>query len=165
MYSNDQSDLPWSFSDRDMYHEHTRRRGTQKYLRESCYHSIECTAATFLTTFMWRRPLNSAVLATTTHRKPKRVSDGTSTQIRVQMTNKCRIKMVQRELYNVRDPLWGKDRKNREKEHCSNQNFTCTLFSWFTWTLASMDKKFIHISTSYLCMIAIQFHINRCPIY
>ena len=106
----------------DVYPKHMRRRGIQKYLRESCYHRIECTTATFLTAFMWRRPLNSATLATTTHRKPKRVFDGIGTQIRAQMTNKCRMKMVQRELYNVRDPQWGNDRKNREKEHCSNQN-------------------------------------------
>ena len=77
--------------------------GTQKYLRKSCYHRIECTATTFLTTFMWRRPLNSAILATTTHRKSKKVSDGTDTQIRSQMINKCRIKIVQGELYNVKN--------------------------------------------------------------
>ena len=71
--------------------------GTQKYLRESCYHCIECTAATFLAALMLRRPLNSAVLATTTHRKPERVSDGTGTQAMAQMINKCRIKMVQKE--------------------------------------------------------------------
>jgi len=52
---------------------------------------------------MWRRPLNSAALATTTHRKLKRVSDGTGTQVKTQMINKCRIKMVLREIYNVRD--------------------------------------------------------------
>ena len=104
MYSNNQGDLLRSSSGRDVHHEHTRRRGTQKYLRKSCHHRIEYTAATFLVAFMWRRPLNSAVLATTTHRKPKRVSDGTSTQVRAQMINKCRIKMVQGELYNVRDP-------------------------------------------------------------
>ena len=65
-----------------------------KYLRENCYHHIECTATTFLTAFMWRRPLNSVALATTTHRKPERVSDGIDTQVRAQMTNKCRIKMI-----------------------------------------------------------------------
>ena len=52
-------------------------RGTKKYIRENCYHRIECTAAAFLAAFMWRRPLNSVVLPTTTHKKPKRVSDGT----------------------------------------------------------------------------------------
>ena len=69
-------------------------RGTQKYLRESCYHHIECTAATFLTAFMLKRPLNSAILVTTTHRKPKRVSDGTGTQVMAQMINKCRVKIA-----------------------------------------------------------------------
>ena len=115
MHSNDQSDLPWSSSDRYMHHEHTRKRGTQKYLRESYYYRIECTVATFLAAFMWRRPLNNAILATTTHKKSKNVSDGTYTQIRAQMTNKCRIKIVQRELYNVRDPPWGRNRKNIKK--------------------------------------------------
>ena len=52
---------------------------------------------------MWRRPLNSAILATATHRKLKKVSDETSTKVIAQMINKCRIKMVQEELYNVRD--------------------------------------------------------------
>ena len=43
-------------------------------------------------------------LGTTTHKKLESVSDGTGTQVRAQMINKCRIKMTQRELYNVRDP-------------------------------------------------------------
>ena len=77
---------------------------TQKYLRESCYHCIECTTATFLTAFMLRKPLNSAALAITTYRKLERVFDGTSTQVRAQMINKCSIKIVHRELYNMRDP-------------------------------------------------------------
>ena len=115
MYSNYQSDLPWSSSDRDVHHEHTRIREIQKYLRESCYHRIAYIAATFLAVFMWRKPLNSVASVTTTHKKSKRVSDGTGTQIRAQMINKCRIKMIQRELYNVRDPPWGRDRKNRER--------------------------------------------------
>ena len=68
--------------------------GTQKYLRENCYYYIECTVATFLAAFMLKKLLNSAVLATTTHRKPKRVSDGTRTQVRTQMINKCRVKMA-----------------------------------------------------------------------
>ena len=78
--------------------------GTQKYLRESYYHRIECTATTFLAAFMFRRPLNNAVFTITTHKKPKRVSDGTGTQVRAQMINKCKINMAQNELYNVRDP-------------------------------------------------------------
>ena len=76
---------------------------THKYLRESRYYCIECTAVTFLAAFMLRRPLNSTALATTTHKKPEKAFDGTCTQVRAQIINKCRIKMVQRELYNVRD--------------------------------------------------------------
>ena len=76
--------------------------GTQKYLKESYYHRIEYIVAIFLAAFMWGRPLNSATLVTTTHRKPKRMSDGTDTQVRSQLINNCRVKMVQNELYNIR---------------------------------------------------------------
>ena len=100
---NDQGDLPGSSNERDVRHKYTRKMGTQKYPRRSCYHRIECTITTFLVAFMWRRLLNSVVLVTATHRKPERVSDGAGTQVRAQMTNKCSIKMIQRELYNVRD--------------------------------------------------------------
>ena len=95
-----------------MHHKHTRIIGIQKYLRKNCYHRIKCTTTTLLATFMWRKPLNSVVLAITTHRKPKRVSDETSTQVRAQIINKCSIKIVQRELYNVRDLPRGRDQKN-----------------------------------------------------
>ena len=94
MYSSYHSDLPGSSNDKDVYHRRIRMMETQKYLRQSCYHHIECTATTFLAAFMLRRPLNSAALATTTHRKPERVSDGTDTQVRAQMINKCRTKMA-----------------------------------------------------------------------
>ena len=101
---NNQSDLRGSSSDRDMRHKRTRKIGTQKYLRKSCYHRIECFATNFLAAFMWRRLLNSAALATTTHRKPERVSYVTSTQVVAQMIDKWRIKITQKGLYNVRDP-------------------------------------------------------------
>ena len=94
IYSNNQGDLPGNSSDKDMHHTPIRMMGTQKYLRKSCYHRIECTAATFLAASMWRRSLNSVALAITTHRKPKRVSDGIDTQARSQMINRCRVKMV-----------------------------------------------------------------------
>ena len=71
-----------------------------KISKEICYHRIKCTIATFLVAFMLRRLLNNAALVTTIHRKLKRVSDGTSTQV----INKCRVKMIQKELYNARDP-------------------------------------------------------------
>ena len=104
MYLNNHGDLPGNSSDKDVPYKRIRMMGTQKYIRESCYHCIECTTVTFLAVFMLRIPLNNAALTTTTHRKLERVSDGTGTQIKAQMINKCKIKMTQRKLYNVRDP-------------------------------------------------------------
>jgi len=101
---NIQGDVPRDSIDKDMHHERTGRMGARKYLRESCCHCIECSAANFLTAFMWRRPLNNAALTTPTHKEPKRVSDGTNTQIVAWMINKWRAKIIQREVYNVRDP-------------------------------------------------------------
>ena len=74
---------------------------------------------------MWRILLNNAVLTTTTHRRPERVSDGTSTQVVAQMINKYRIKIVQRELYNGRDPSWIVDRKNHERNTVTIKNQIC----------------------------------------
>ena len=55
---------------------------------------------------MWRRPLNSAALATATQRELERVSDGTSTQIKVRIINKWRVKMIQKRIYKVKDSSW-----------------------------------------------------------
>ena len=116
MYSICQCNPPRNSNDRDMLHEHTRRKETKKYLKESYYHRIKCIAATFLATFMWRRPLNNTTLATTTHRKPESVSDGTCIQVRVQMINRWKVKIIQRKVYKVKDSSWREDRK-KEKEN------------------------------------------------
>ena len=123
-YSSNQSDPPRSSNDRNVLHEHTRRKETQKYLRENCYHRIKCTATTFLAAFMWRRPLNSTALATATHKKLERVSDRKGTQVRVRMINKWRVKMIQKRIYKVKDSSWRGDQK-KEREHCSNPNCFC----------------------------------------
>ena len=83
-----------------------KERGkSPKDLRKSCYHRIKCTVITFLATFMWRRHLNSETLVITTHREPEEMSDGTDTQVKSQMNDKYRVKMIQRELYNVKNSL------------------------------------------------------------
>ena len=76
-----QNDIPRSSVDKDMHYECTGQMGAKKYLRKSCYHRIEYSAANSLVAFMWRRPLNSTVLVALTHRGPVRVSDGTNTQV------------------------------------------------------------------------------------
>ena len=80
-----------------------RRKPQEKYLRENYYHHIKCITATFLAAFIWRRPLSSAALVTTTHRRLEGVSDGTNTQVAIQMINMCRVKRVQEGLYNGKD--------------------------------------------------------------
>ena len=49
---NDQSDLPGSSNDRDVRHKRTRKMGTQKYLRKSYYHRIECSVTNSLAALM-----------------------------------------------------------------------------------------------------------------
>ena len=80
------------------------KMGANKYPRKSCYHCIECSVANSLAAFMWRRLLNSTALVAPTHRGPVRVSDGTRTQLVVWTIDKWRAKIIQREIYNVRDP-------------------------------------------------------------
>ena len=69
---------------------------------------------TFLATFIWRRLLNSAVLAIATHRKLKKVSNETSTQVITQMINKWRIKIIYEELYKSfhEKEDWKNSRRN-----------------------------------------------------
>ena len=87
----------------------------KKYLRKNCYHRIECFAGNSLAAFMWRRPLNSAALVALTYRGPMRVSNGTSTQVVAWTTDKWRAKIIQRDIYNVRDPWWKGNWKIRKE--------------------------------------------------
>ena len=50
---------------------------------------------------MWRRALNSVVLATATHKGLKEVSDGMGAQVEAWMINKCKAQMIKKDLYNV----------------------------------------------------------------
>ena len=125
-------------------------RKPKKYLRESYYHRIKCTAATFMTTFMWRRPLNNTILATATHRKPKRVSNGTGTQVRTQMIHKCRIKMVQKSYIMWRDPPWERIEK-LEREHYSNLNCLCIQL-WSIYTRWPPRTESLLISKPFICV-------------
>ena len=78
--------------------------GVEKYLRKNCYHCIEYFTTNSLAAFMWRRLLNSVTLVTPTHREPMRVSDGTSTQVVAWTIDKWMANIIQREIYNVRNP-------------------------------------------------------------
>ena len=51
---------------------------------------------------MWRRQANSITLASATHRKIRKMSDGIDTQVKVQMVNKCKVLINLRRLYKRR---------------------------------------------------------------
>ena len=72
----------------NVHYERTGGMEAQKYLRKGYYHHIKCSVANFLAALMWKRPLNSAVLATSMHREHERVSDGKSTQLEAWMVYK-----------------------------------------------------------------------------
>ena len=74
---------------------------------------------------MWTRHLNSETLATTTYKKPKDMADGTDTQVKSQMNDKCRFKIIRKNLYNVKNPLCkGGKKKSKERERRSLSRIT-----------------------------------------
>ena len=62
---------------------------------------------------MWRRHLNSETLVTTTYTELEDVVDGTNTQVKSQMNDKCRVKMIRKELYNVKNPSYKRRKRGR----------------------------------------------------
>ena len=86
-----------------------------KYLKKNCCCRIKCTITTFLAAFIWKRHLNSETLVTTTHKEPEDVADGTNTQVKSQMNDKCRVKMIRKYLYNVKNPLCRGDGKIQKR--------------------------------------------------
>ena len=70
--------------------------------------------ATFLAALMWRGLANSVILATTTHRKMGEISDGTGTQVKVQMINKCKVLMTSRGYIREGSPHEEEDEKKEE---------------------------------------------------
>ena len=85
--------------------ENVRRLGENHNCR------IKCKEATFPAALMWRRQVNSVTLANATHRKIRWMSDGTDTQVKVQMVNKCKTIINLRRLYKRRKSPWKGDRK------------------------------------------------------
>ena len=66
--------------------------------------------------------MNSVTLATTTNRKMGEMSDGTGTQVKVQLINKCKVLMTSRELYKRRESHEEGDREKKEKRRAKPLN-------------------------------------------
>ena len=65
---------------------------------------------------MWMWPLESAIGATTAHRAPERVADGTCTQVWAWMTNKCRRRMNGGEGYITTEISQSGERKRKRRK-------------------------------------------------
>ena len=48
------NNVPRDSIDKDTHHESTGQRKAIKYLRESCYHRIECSATNSIGALMWK---------------------------------------------------------------------------------------------------------------
>ena len=54
VWSAIQSNVSGDSIDKDTHHESTGQRKAIKYLRESCYHRIECSVANSIGALMWK---------------------------------------------------------------------------------------------------------------
>ena len=54
VWSAIQGNVPGDSIDKDTHYESIGQMGTIKYLRESCYHHIECSIANSLATLIWK---------------------------------------------------------------------------------------------------------------
>ena len=66
--------------------------------------------------------MNNAALTTTTHKRMEGVSDGTSTQVRVQIINKCKVTMALRRLYKKWSPHEEEEEGERGGEQRNSTN-------------------------------------------
>ena len=105
---------------------------------------------------MWTRPLNSATSVIATHRTPARVSDETNTQVQAWMINKWKAKIVQRGLYNRRNPPWREDpRINRESTVAISRTPVTILIQYLLEQSSSdcAENKHSLINSVHLCLI------------
>ena len=132
-YPITRSDFSGNSTDKGMHYELTGRMGCRKYLRESCCHRIECSAANFLVAFMWIRLLNSTALTIPTHKGLERVSDTTSTQAVDRIINKWRAKIIGRVIYNVRDPWQRRDHRFIRESIVTVWTISVTIFNQYIY--------------------------------
>ena len=114
-----QNDIPGSSIDKDMHCERTWQMGAGKYLRESCYHRIKCSAANSLATLMRKWYLNSNFQPYSYSLKTP--GEGWCDRDQDQQSNytwKAEIK--KRGQYKIERRPWEKGIKKLRKKHCSN---------------------------------------------
>ena len=101
---------------------------------------------------MWKGLVNSVTLATTTHGKMGEMFDGTCTQVKVQIINKCKVLMTSRVQYKRRESPRKRDGKKRKKEQkrerktiTFDQEQKCTHTSPRTRHPVDMNEIFLRL--------------------
>ena len=119
---------------------------------------------------MWRRYLNNVILANAIHRGPGKVADGTSTQVKIQMINGCRVKMSQKGLYKLRDSPQKKGLGRKENERTLVSFVSClgSLYERMPpqiWIFVSSDSESIQLYDTCSYVIILKICISRCQIH
>ena len=134
--------------------------------------ALNAETTILLATFMWRRRLNSVALANAIHRRPGKVADRTSTQVKIQMINRCRVKMSQKGLYRLKDSPQkkggGKREKKKERTFVSSVSCLANLYERRPPRIripTSSDGESTQLYDTYSHIIIFKVHISRCLIY
>ena len=117
---------------------------------------------------MWRRHLNSKTLVITTYRGSEEVSDGTNTQVESQMNDKCRVKMIQRELYSRRNPSWKGDPEIKRENTVTIWTILVTIVIQYTLEQSPSKWAVDKLSCTNLvhfCLIVLETYYNCYPIH
>ena len=107
-----------------MHYERTWQMGAMKYLRENCYHCIECSVANFLAALMRKWYLNSTFQPYSYSQRLQEGVDGT----RINTSNLMymwRVEIKERREYKIERRLWGKEIESLREKHYSNKNCAC----------------------------------------
>ena len=107
---------------------------------------------------MWTRLLTSAISVTATHKTPERVSDGTGTQVQAWMINKWKSNIVQKGLYNRRNPPWRENPgMNRESIVVISRTLVTILIQYLLEQSSSncAENKISLINSIHLCLIVV----------
>ena len=107
-----------------MHYERTKQMGIEKYIRESCYHRIECSVANSLAALMKKWYLNSIFQSYSYSQRLQESAD----RIRINTSNRMytwrvEIKEIREDKIEKR-PRWKGIRELREKYY-SNKSCTC----------------------------------------
>ena len=129
------------------------REENSKYLRKSCHHHIKCTAVTFLTALMWKRPLNNVALTAATYRRLKGVFGGMGAQVGSRWSTNVRSRWSGRTYIMWKNPHEEGTAKKRKRIllHVKNLMWWSVFISKIL--VSSNGRSFDH-NSSYSYLIA-----------